>query len=503
MRSIHAKSKPKMIIADCFKTLQQLPPPVGVRPNDILHNAAREAGTGHHMLGYSQDVWGHIPSAEIENLPERNKAQSFVENGKPAVNDRRSSSEQVVCEAVDPLENSSNRYGSHTSAPQGFNAHREEPSLREGSAHRNDSKLREDAACEEISAPYEDLPRCVGLEEANMFDAFGERSRRSFAMKEAFTIGDLPLTSLPHDQARQAISTFSNARKQPIERLIDYDTSSAISHPPNNDMVNLVWQTKKKDWSSMLQNGSGGQARSLNSHVEEIKTTPILSGSVLRAVEEQDRRHKEVKHSLPQFGLLGLRLPSSDAIAERTSEESRSTDNSMEVSSSSILLNHGPSSSRSSTASDADSPELNDNSILFLNNNAPWSAFICGSQGSGKSYTLSCMLESALFPSAISTLPTPLTGIVFHYGGASSRQPCEAAYLASKVPVRVLVSKSNFVDMKEVYSKLPGVEKDIKVQSMVFGDQHLDIQKMKSLMAIQDSAGNTPLYIEVRVFNTV
>jgi len=33
---------------------------------------------------------------------------------------------------------------------------------------------------------------------------------------------------------------------------------------------------------------------------------------------------------------------------------------------------------------------------IFLNTNAPWSAFICGSQGSGKSYTLSCMLENLL-----------------------------------------------------------------------------------------------------------
>ena len=250
----------------------------------------------------------------------------------------------------------------------------------------------------------------------------------------------------------------------------------------------------------MLRHGGSRGTGNSNSHAEEIRTTPILSGSVLRAVEEQDRKYKVAKHSLPQFGLLGLRLSSPKTNSEPTSEGASSTDSLPDVSNSSTLLEHRHSEPQASSGDGRAAPELSDSNILFLNNDAPWSAFICGSQGSGKSYTLSCMLEGALFPSAVSTLPTPLSGIVFHYGGASSRQPCEAAYLASKVPVRVLVSKSNYVDMKKVYSNLAGVEKNIEVRPMVFGDQHLNIQKMKSLMAIQDSGGNTPLYIEVSVF---
>jgi hypothetical protein len=37
---------------------------------------------------------------------------------------------------------------------------------------------------------------------------------------------------------------------------------------------------------------------------------------------------------------------------------------------------------------------------VLLNTDAPWSAFLCGSQGSGKSHTLSCMLENCLLDDA-------------------------------------------------------------------------------------------------------
>lgn len=54
--------------------------------------------------------------------------------------------------------------------------------------------------------------------------------------------------------------------------------------------------------------------------------------------------------------------------------------------------------------------------MLHFNIAAPSSTFICGSQGSGKSHTLSCLLENCLFASQANELPRPLTGIVFHYG---------------------------------------------------------------------------------------
>ena len=41
----------------------------------------------------------------------------------------------------------------------------------------------------------------------------------------------------------------------------------------------------------------------------------------------------------------------------------------------------------------AESPE---NARVFLNTNTPWSAFVCGLQGSGKSHTLSCLIGKSI-----------------------------------------------------------------------------------------------------------
>lgn len=90
---------------------------------------------------------------------------------------------------------------------------------------------------------------------------------------------------------------------------------------------------------------------------------------------------------------------------------------------------------------------------VFHNITTPMSAFICGSQGSGKSHTLSCLLENCLIPSSAAVLPKPLTGVVFHYDTFTSDtrgSPCEAAYLSSnrKVRVRVLCAPTNLQTMK-------------------------------------------------------
>lgn len=87
-------------------------------------------------------------------------------------------------------------------------------------------------------------------------------------------------------------------------------------------------------------------------------------------------------------------------------------------------------------------------SRLFYNVACPSSVFICGSQGSGKSNTLACLLENCLIPSGLGKLPLPLTGIVFHYDSFVSDSgglPCEAAFLASnsKVSVKILCAPTN------------------------------------------------------------
>lgn len=90
---------------------------------------------------------------------------------------------------------------------------------------------------------------------------------------------------------------------------------------------------------------------------------------------------------------------------------------------------------------------------LFWNISAPSSFLICGSQGSGKSHTLSCLLENALAPCKANRLTRPLTGIVFHYDSFVSEfggSPCEAAWLSTNpdIKVRVLCPPSNIWSMR-------------------------------------------------------
>lgn len=153
---------------------------------------------------------------------------------------------------------------------------------------------------------------------------------------------------------------------------------------------------------------------------------------------------------------------------------------------------------------DMASRRITESSLVYTNTAAPWSTFICGSQGSGKSHTLSCLLENCLVKdSPAGRLTAPLAGVVFHYDkytGFSNTQLCEAAYLcSSRIPVRVLVSPTNFMAMKNAYANLEGlgnVSGRLKVEPMYLPMKGLNISMMKTLMGI-DSISNQPLYIEV------
>ena len=200
---------------------------------------------------------------------------------------------------------------------------------------------------------------------------------------------------------------------------------------------------------------------------EEIKTTPLFSGCVL------DRFGKSF---LPQYGLLAGRIPDRSYEAD--------------------LLQH--------VDFEAETVENIIDPRVFLNVNTPWSAFICGSQGSGKSHTLSCMLENCLLQSPLSELPNPLAGLVFHYDKFSSytsSQICEAAYLCSSgIPVKVLVSPTNFWRMKTAYENMPGLQAGTKRPEVIplrFSEQNLDVSRMMSMMAVKEKDGPVPLYIEV------
>jgi len=150
--------------------------------------------------------------------------------------------------------------------------------------------------------------------------------------------------------------------------------------------------------------------------------------------------------------------------------------------------------------------DLNDGCI-FLNINTPWSAFICESQNSEKSHTLSCMLEDCLLLSEVEKLLSSLAEIVFHYDqftSDSGGQICEAAYLCSSdISVCVLISPINFFYMKQAYKNLPELSADTKkpeVFFMLLREKQLDIQKMMNLMTVSKKDGPLSLYMKVHFF---
>ena len=153
------------------------------------------------------------------------------------------------------------------------------------------------------------------------------------------------------------------------------------------------------------------------------------------------------------------------------------------------ILGHVPSSPR--TTGDPVEP-------ILLNTNAPWSAFLCGSQGSGKSHALSCMLENCLLNSTqLGKNPNPLAGLVLHYDGSRGSGVCEAAYLCTEVPTTLLVPASNYGNLKQRYEDMAAKQGgSIKVEKLMIAPKHLDTERVKTLMAVS-SEGEAPLYIQV------
>ena len=103
----------------------------------------------------------------------------------------------------------------------------------------------------------------------------------------------------------------------------------------------------------------------------------------------------------------------------------------------------------------------------------------------------------------IGVLRKPLSGLVLHFGEFNSRdafRPCEAAYLASPDGtfadgrsvrgVTVLVSPSNYVNLKTLYCAIPGVT----VRQLKLRSRDLTIQSMLTLMSV-DSSSSQPLYM--------
>ncbi|KAF9498486.1 hypothetical protein BDN71DRAFT_1443334 [Pleurotus eryngii] len=140
---------------------------------------------------------------------------------------------------------------------------------------------------------------------------------------------------------------------------------------------------------------------------------------------------------------------------------------------------------------------------LYVNTNAPFSAIVCGVQGSGKSHTVSVLLENMFISDvgAIGTLQKPLSRLILHYGeGGSSGRPCEVAWLAvskfkavNPPPIKIFVSSSSLNTMRRVYAPLGG---HVQVEPLYFTETELDAAAFLSMMAV-GSSESAPLYIQI------
>lgn len=148
-------------------------------------------------------------------------------------------------------------------------------------------------------------------------------------------------------------------------------------------------------------------------------------------------------------------------------------------------------------AKKADGASPGSDGLLYYNVSAPSSTFICGSQGSGKSHTLSCLLENCLIPSDANELPRPLTGIIFHYDtfiSDTTGSPCEAAFLSTHpdISVRVLCAPTNVATIRRSYSRFP----NILVEELRIDEADLNTTRMMDLMAVKEGE-SMPLYLHV------
>jgi hypothetical protein len=133
---------------------------------------------------------------------------------------------------------------------------------------------------------------------------------------------------------------------------------------------------------------------------------------------------------------------------------------------------------------------------ILLNTNEPSSVFLCGSQGSGKSYTLSCMLENHLLKdSAVGVQNETIPGFVFHYDTNGAACLAEAASLCTHgIKVRVLVAWNNYTSMKWLYDGLGArFGHRIEVRPLLFQDGDLTATHIQRLMLFDETASKPPV----------
>ncbi|KAK8236630.1 hypothetical protein HDK77DRAFT_295197 [Phyllosticta capitalensis] len=230
-------------------------------------------------------------------------------------------------------------------------------------------------------------------------------------------------------------------------------------------------------YRTLLESSSSKSGSGLT---EDLLNAPLFSWSVRRALSGTPA-------AFTQYALLGHERVAARRRQQQTADQHNYDDD--------VDANgHGGEEAAAPTAEDLEP--------LFLNTNAPFSVFLCGSQGSGKSHTLSCILEGCLLrepdAAAIGRLSQALEAIVFHYDAWSvGGGICEAAHLASQgIKVRVLASPSNYWALERAYRKeVRGGRVEVGVLKLSEAD--LSAKRMLTLMAFDGHEGKVPLYMEV------
>lgn len=314
---------------------------------------------------------------------------------------------------------------------------------------------------------------------------------------EVDTVASVPETNWGSDWRKTSLFAFLN-QPQPLTQSTEAKTLTTSSvlpqtqKPPTNFTFNFpVPQAGKEESSSAssepdISSDTAGPSRETH-QAPGPEPAPRMTLPELMKNQTMDRRRQLISRAHDSLGGLDeiktapIFTESARLQAERHAPSSGGGDQ--------VYPQYGL---LAGDASDKESDEL-----FYYNVAAPSSIFICGSQGSGKSHTLSCLLENSLFPSVANELPRPLTGIVFHYDtfiNDNKGSPCEAAYLSTNpaVRVRVLCAPTNVATIRRTYAGLPNVA----IEPLSIREQDLTTKRMMDLMAVRK--GETmPLYMHV------
>jgi len=305
--------------------------------------------------------------------------------------------------------------------------------------------------------------------------------------------------------------------------------------------MSLTYEQEKQRYRKYFAADTGRSGKE-----EEIRTTPLFSLKAKHAVDRHRSSARAPSAKAP-FAARSISFQSrastseaessevqsrssySDSVsaASQTQSEPRrptdiahkSPESTDSISSSSVATSSHTESSRGASSAPAEQPteetqvlpqygllghHVGDNEHIgpeepiLLNVNAPNSAFICGSQGSGKSYTLSCMLETCLLATGQTGKVTkPVAGVIFNYDSNSTPSVAEAAYLCSRgVKVNILTSPGN-PRLAAKYRELGKKYGHVKVRSLLFRSADLTVDRMNKLMAVAEGEGPIPLYLEL------